>query len=117
MEAKSYAGSGEAGAGTPPFPEPSYNPFRGWSKPLGLLPLAISLRMLDFNFDALLLVISQRQLTGQPAKDWSQPTSKGQFPFFLAPEFWGSWNDSWLETSLSAYGANIERGSSSFKPL
>jgi hypothetical protein len=62
--------------------------------------------MLDFSFDALLLIMSQRQLIEQ-----------GQFPFPLAPEFWGSWNDSWLETSLSAYGANIERGSSSFEPL
>jgi hypothetical protein len=81
------------------------------------LALAISLRMLDFDFDARLLVMSQRQLTGQPARDWSRPTSKGQFPFPLAPEFWDSWNDSWLETSLSAYGTNAERGSSSFEPL
>jgi hypothetical protein len=64
MEAKSCAGSGEAGAGTPPFPEPSHNPCRGWSKPPGLLALAISLRMLDFNFVARLLVMSQRQLIG-----------------------------------------------------
>jgi hypothetical protein len=117
MEAKFCAGSGDARAGTSPFPEPSHNPCRGWSKPPGLLALAISLRMLDFNFDALLLVISQRQLTGQPARDWSQHTSKGQFPFPLAPKFWGSWNDSWLETSLSAYGANANPGSSSFEPL
>jgi hypothetical protein len=87
MEAKSCAGSGDAGANTPPFPRPSHNPCRGWSKPPGLLALAISLRMLDFNFDALLLVISQRQLTGQPARDWSRPTSKGQFPFPLSTEF------------------------------
>jgi hypothetical protein len=64
--------------------------------------------MLDFNFDALLLVVLQRQLIGQPARDWSRPTSKGQFPFSLAPEFWGSWNDSWLETSSFVYGANVE---------
>jgi hypothetical protein len=43
MEAKSYAGSGEAGAGMPSFPKPSHNPCRGWSKPPGLLALAISL--------------------------------------------------------------------------
>jgi hypothetical protein len=73
--------------------------------------------MLDFNFVARLLVMLQRQLTGQLARDWSWPTSKGQFPFTLAPEFWDSWNDSWLETSLSAYSANAERGSSSFEPL
>jgi hypothetical protein len=48
------------------------------------------LRMLDFNFDALLMVMSQCQLIGQQARDWSRPTSKGQFPFPLAPEFWGS---------------------------
>jgi hypothetical protein len=44
--------------------------------------------------------MSQRQLTGQPARYWSRPTSEGQFPFPLAPEFWGSWTDSWLETNL-----------------
>jgi hypothetical protein len=100
MEAKSCAGSGKAGADMLPFPEPSHNPCRGWSKPPGLLALAISLRMLDFNFVARLLVMSQRQLIGQPAMDWSRLTLKGQFPFPLALEFWGSWNDSWLETSL-----------------
>jgi hypothetical protein len=73
--------------------------------------------MLDFNFNALLMVMLQRQLIGQLARDWSQPTSKSQFPFPLAPEFWGSWNDSWPKTSLFAYGADIERGSSSFEPL
>jgi hypothetical protein len=73
--------------------------------------------MLDFNFDALLLVVLQRQLIEQPVRDWSRPISRGQFPFPLAPEFSGSWNDSWLETSLFAYGANIEQVSSSFKPL
>jgi hypothetical protein len=97
----------------PPFPGPSHNPCHGWSKSLGFLALAISLRMLGFDFIARLLVMSQRQLTGQPARDWSRPTSKGQFPFPLALEFW----DSWLETSLSAYGANAKRGSSGFEPL
>jgi hypothetical protein len=33
MEVKSYAGLGEAGASTSPFPEPSHNPCRGWSEP------------------------------------------------------------------------------------
>jgi hypothetical protein len=69
MEAKSCASSGNVRAGTPPLLKPSHNPCRGWSKLPGLLALAISLRMLDFNFDALLLVISQCQLTGQPARD------------------------------------------------
>jgi hypothetical protein len=63
--------------------------------------------MLDFDFDALLLVMSQRQLIGQLAWDWSQHVSKGQFPFPLAPEFWGSWNNSWLETSSFTYGTDI----------
>jgi hypothetical protein len=58
MEAKSCAGSGNVRSGMPPLLEPSHNPCRGWSKPPGLLALAIYLRMLDFNFDALLLVIS-----------------------------------------------------------
>jgi hypothetical protein len=81
------------------------------------LALAISLRALSFDFVARLPIISQRQLTGQLARYWSRPTSEGQFPFPLAPEFWGSWTDSWLETNFSAYGANVERGSSSFEPL
>jgi hypothetical protein len=33
MEAKSCAGSGEAGAGTSSFPEPSHHPCHGWSEP------------------------------------------------------------------------------------
>jgi hypothetical protein len=81
------------------------------------LSLAISLRVLDFDFDALLLIMLQCPLVKQPTWDWSRPVSKGQFPFPLAPEFWGSWNNSCLETSSFAYGADIERGSSSFKPL
>jgi hypothetical protein len=43
--------------------------------------------MLDFDFDTLLLVMSQRQLIGKPARDWSRPISKGQFPFPLPPSF------------------------------
>jgi hypothetical protein len=61
--------------------------------------------------------MTQRQLIGQLAKDWSRPIFKGQFPFPLAPEFWGSWNDSWVKTSSFAYGANTVRGSSGFEPL
>jgi hypothetical protein len=57
--------------------------------------------MLGFDFVARLLITSQRQLIGQPARYWSRLTSEGQFPFPLAPEFWGSWTDSWLETNLS----------------
>jgi hypothetical protein len=43
--------------------------------------------MLDFDFDALLLIMSQRQLIEQSARDWSQPASEGQFSFPLALEF------------------------------
>jgi hypothetical protein len=32
---------------------------------------------------------------------------KGQFPFPLAPEFWGSWSDSWFETDLLICGTYI----------
>jgi hypothetical protein len=32
---------------------------------------------------------------------------RDQFPFPLAPEFWGSWNDSWLETDSLAYDAYV----------
>jgi hypothetical protein len=34
MRAKSCAGSGEVEAGMSPFPKPSHDPCRGWSKPL-----------------------------------------------------------------------------------
>jgi hypothetical protein len=56
--------------------------------------------VLGFDFVAHLLIMSQRQLIGQPAMYWNRLTSEGQFPFPLAPEFWGSWTDSWLETNL-----------------
>jgi hypothetical protein len=82
-----------------------------------LLALAVFLQVLSFDFVAHLIIMSQRQLIGQPARYWSRPTSKDQFPFPLAPEFWDSWTDSWLETNLSAYGADARRGSSSFEPL
>jgi hypothetical protein len=38
MEAKSYADSSEAGAGMPPFPEPSHHPRRDWSEPPNCWP-------------------------------------------------------------------------------
>jgi hypothetical protein len=87
VEIASRAGSGATGA-----------------KPLAL---AISFRMLDFDFDVPFLVMLQHQLIRQPTRDWSRPISKGQFPFPLAPEFWGSWTNSWLETSLFTYGADV----------
>jgi hypothetical protein len=64
------------------------------------LALAITLRVLGFDFVAHLLIMLQCRLIGQPARYWSRLTSEGQFPFPLAPEFWGSWTDSWLETNL-----------------
>jgi hypothetical protein len=70
-----------------PLLKPSRDPYRGWSKPPDLWLLAISSQMLDFDFGALLLIMSQRQLTEQPARDWRRPASKGQFPFPLALEF------------------------------
>jgi hypothetical protein len=70
-----------------------------------------------FRFRCSLLVMTQHQLIGHPAKDWSRPVFKDQFPFLLAPEFWGSSNDSWVKTSLFVYDANAVRGSSGFEPL
>jgi hypothetical protein len=58
------------------------------------LALATALRVLGFDFVARLLIVSQRQLIGQPARYYSRPASEGQFPFPLAPEFWGSWTNS-----------------------
>jgi hypothetical protein len=84
---------------------------------LQTLALSISLRTLDFDFDALLLVMSQCQLIGQPARDRSQPVSKGPFPFPLATEFWGSWNDSRPKTSSFTHGVDVTRGNSGFEPL
>jgi hypothetical protein len=81
------------GAGTFPFPglctflaAVGVNPW--------FLALAIALWVLGFDFVARLLIVSQRQLIGQPARYWSRPASEGQFPFPLAPEFWGSWTNS-----------------------
>jgi hypothetical protein len=65
------------------------------------LALATTLRVLGFDFVARLLIMSQRQLIEKPARYWSRLTSEGPFPFPLAPEFWGSWTDSWLKTNLS----------------
>jgi hypothetical protein len=99
VEVESCASSSGAGAGPLPF----------WALALPLpwveqiskfLALAVSLRSLSFDFVAHLLVISQRRLSGQLTRYWNRPTSEGQFPFPLAPEFWGSWTDSWLETNL-----------------
>jgi hypothetical protein len=61
--------------------------------------------------------MTQHRLIRQPAKDWSQPVFRDQFPFPLAPEFWGSWDDSWLKTDSFVNGAYVVRGSSGFEPL
>jgi hypothetical protein len=76
--------------------EPSHQPCCGWGERPNRRPPPLPSRtpFADFDFDALLLVMTQHQLMRQPAKDWSRPLFKGQFPFPLAPEFWGSWNDS-----------------------
>jgi hypothetical protein len=70
-----------------------------------------------FQFRCSLQVMMQHQLIGQPAKDWSRPVFMDQLPFPLAPDFWGSSNDSWVKTSLFMYDANAVRGSSGFEPL
>jgi hypothetical protein len=51
--------------------------------------------------------MTQHRLIGQPAKDWSRPVFRDQFPFPLAPEFWGSWDDSWLKTDSFVNGAYV----------
>jgi hypothetical protein len=82
-----------ARAGTFPFPSP-----HAFLAAVGVNPqflaLATALRVLGFDFVAHLLIVSQHHLIGQLARYWSQPTSEGQFPFSLAPEFWGSWTNS-----------------------
>jgi hypothetical protein len=105
-------------------PEPAHLPFWALARPLPwveqiskFLALAVSLRSLSFDFVARLLVISQRRLSGQLTRYWNRPTSEGQIPFPLAPEFWGSWTNSWLETNLPRTVPIVERGSSSFEPL
>jgi hypothetical protein len=82
VEVESYVGSCEARAGMSPLLR-----VEEISK---FLDLAISLRSLGFDFVARLLTISQRRLSGQPARHWNRPISEGQFPFPLAPEFWDS---------------------------
>jgi hypothetical protein len=57
-------------------------------------------------FKLLPLVTMRCRLDNQPVEDWSRPF-KDQFPFPLAPEFWGSWSDSWLENDLLACGTYI----------
>jgi hypothetical protein len=59
-----------------------------------------------FIFELLPLVMMRCRLGGQPVEGWSRPL-KDQFPFPLAPKFWGSWSDSWLETDLLVCGTYI----------
>jgi hypothetical protein len=88
MEAKTCAGSGEVGAGVSPFLKPLRDPYHGWSKPPDLWLLAISLRTLGFDFDALLLIMSQRQLIEQPAR--SEPAHfQGPIPLLPSPRVLG----------------------------
>jgi hypothetical protein len=114
-----HASSGETGAGAFSLQEPSHKTLlrlERTSRPL-VLATSFATALGYFDFEPLLLVITQHQL------DWTaggrlEPTRfRDQFPFPLAPEFWGSWNDSWLETDSLAYDAYVVRGSSSFEPL
>jgi hypothetical protein len=85
----------QARAGASMFPFPGLRMFlAAVGANLPVLALAITLRVLGFDFVARLLIMSQRQLIRQTARYWSQPTSEGQFPFPLALEFWGSWTNS-----------------------
>jgi hypothetical protein len=87
VRARSCAGSSEAGASASPFPGPLHDLCRGLERISRFLALAISSQVLSFNFATHLLIMSQRQPTGQPARYWSRPTSEGQFPFPLALKF------------------------------
>jgi hypothetical protein len=40
-----------------------------------------------------------------------------RFPFPLAPKFWGSWSDSWLETDSFACETYIVRSNIRSEPL
>jgi hypothetical protein len=81
------------------------------------LALTISLWSLGFDFVTHLLIISQRWLSGQPARYWNRPTSEGQFPFPLALSFGIAGLIASSKLTFSAFVVDVERGSSSFKPL
>jgi hypothetical protein len=86
------------------------------SRPL-ILATSFANALADFNFEPLLLVITQQQLDWTAGRGLELARFRDQFPFPLAPKFWGSWNDSWLKTDSLAYDAYVVRGSSSFEPF
>jgi hypothetical protein len=61
-----------------------------------------------FIFELLPLVMMRCRLDAHSAEGCSRPF-EDQFHFPLAPEFWGSWSDSWLETDLLVCGTYIVR--------
>jgi hypothetical protein len=67
------------------------------SRPLNLATSLVGTSA-DFYFEPLLLIITHISWIRQPAE--LEPAHfRNQFCFPLAPEFWGSWNDSWLKTN------------------
>jgi hypothetical protein len=93
MEWEPHLVPARARVGAGAFPFPSLRTFRATigAYLLAFPALAVALRVLGFDFAACLSIVSQRRLLEQPARYWSWPASEGQFPFPLAPEFWGSW--------------------------
>jgi hypothetical protein len=113
------AGSGETGASAFSLCEPSRKTLPWLGRTSSPLALATSFTnaLVDFDFEPLLLVITQHRLDCTAGRGLEPAHFRDQFPFLLAPEFWGSWNDSWLKTDSFTYDAYIIRGSSSFEPL
>jgi hypothetical protein len=116
VKAKSCAGSSEAGAGTSPFPGPR----------MSLAAAGVNLQVFGFShFFAGAKFRFRRSFANHVTEptDWTagkvlDPAHfRGPIPFPPSPRFWDSWTDNWLETNLSAYDANVGRGSSSFEPL
>jgi hypothetical protein len=115
----SHAGSGETGAGALSLHEPSQKTLLWLERTSRPLALATSLAnvLADFDFEPLMLVIMQHLLDWTAGGGLEPARFRDQFPFPLAPEFWGSWNDSWLETDSLAYDAYVVLCSSSFETL
>jgi hypothetical protein len=115
----SCAGLGKTGAGVFSLREPSRKTLPVLGRTSSPLALATSFAnaLVDFNFEPLMLIITQYQLDCIAGGGLEPARFRDQFPFPLAPEFWGSWNDSWLKTDSLAYDAYVIRGSSSFEPL
>jgi hypothetical protein len=69
----SRAGPGETGAGVLFLRETSQKPCHGWGEPLDRWPwpLPFANALVDFDFEPLLLVMTQHQLDEQPAEGWS----------------------------------------------